>query len=90
MHVCDVAEARKLRGDQQHHDAPLRGQMRHTDNFVGVPPPPPPRPSMSPNAAARLIQSRHGGRVLAVQPDGSGYRVKMLKEGEVRIYQVDP
>ncbi|NKF23421.1 hypothetical protein [Solimonas marina] len=47
-------------------------------------------PKLSPDMAAREIQRRHGGRVLAVQPDGAGYRVKMLKNGEVRIYQVDP
>lgn len=47
-------------------------------------------PGVTPDSAAREIQRRHGGRVLAVQPDGSGYRVKMLKDGEVRIYQVDP
>lgn len=48
------------------------------------------RGGLSPDEAAREIQSRHGGRVLSVQPDGSGYRVKMLKDGEVRIYQVSP
>jgi hypothetical protein len=47
-------------------------------------------PAFSPDDAAREVQKRHGGRVLAVQPDGSGYRVKMLKDGEVRIYQVNP
>lgn len=46
--------------------------------------------AMSPSEAARQVQRRHGGRVLAVQPDGSGYRVKVLKDGEVRIYQVNP
>lgn len=46
--------------------------------------------SMSPSEAARQVQRRHGGRVLAVQPDGDGYRVKVLKDGEVRIYQVNP
>lgn len=45
---------------------------------------------MSSDQAAREVQSRHGGRVLSVQPDGSGYRVKTLKDGEVRIYQVYP
>lgn len=45
---------------------------------------------LSPDQAAREIQSRHGGRVLSVQPDGAGYRVKTLKDGEVRIYQVNP
>ena len=48
------------------------------------------RHGLSPDQAALEIQSRHGGRVLAVQPDGAGYRVKTLKDGEVRIYQVDP
>ncbi|WP_020648599.1 hypothetical protein [Solimonas variicoloris] len=48
------------------------------------------RPSFTPDEAAREIQRRHGGRVLAVQPDGAGYRVKLLRDGEVRIYQVDP
>ena len=47
-------------------------------------------PAFTPDDAAREIQRRHGGRVLAVQPDGAGYRVKMLKDGEVRIYQVNP
>lgn len=47
-------------------------------------------PAFTADSAAREIQRRHGGRVLAVQPDGAGYRVKTLKDGEVRIYQVDP
>ncbi len=49
-----------------------------------------PPSTFTPDEAAREIQRRHGGRVLAVQPDGAGYRVKLLKDGEVRIYQVDP
>jgi len=48
------------------------------------------RTTFTPDSAAREIQRMHGGRVLAVQADGAGYRVKMLKDGEVRIYQVDP
>lgn len=47
-------------------------------------------PSLSSDDAAREIQRRHGGRVLSVQPDGQGYRVKVLKNGEVRIYQINP
>jgi hypothetical protein len=47
-------------------------------------------PLMTPSAAAREVQRRHGGRVLSVQPDGAGYRVKVLKDGEVRIFQVQP
>ncbi len=50
----------------------------------------PGRSRMSPEQAAREIQRRHGGRVLSVQADGNGYRVKMLKDGEVRIYQINP
>ncbi len=50
----------------------------------------PTRPRLSPEEAAREIQQRHGGRVLSVQADGRGYRVKMLKGGEVRIYQINP
>ncbi len=47
-------------------------------------------PLMTPSEAAREVQRRHGGRVLSVQPDGRGYRVKVLKDGEVRIFQVQP
>ncbi|MEW6168153.1 MAG: hypothetical protein AB1651_10710 [Pseudomonadota bacterium] len=45
---------------------------------------------MSPSDAARQVQQRYGGRVLAVQINDLGYRVKVLKDGEVRIYQVIP
>ncbi|HEX4895821.1 MAG TPA: hypothetical protein VFV11_05765 [Solimonas sp.] len=50
----------------------------------------PARRSLSPEDAAREVQRRHGGRILAVQPDGAGYRVRVLKNGEVRIYQINP
>lgn len=54
----------------------------------------PPRlrePTLSPTDAARQVQRRHGGRVLSVQADGNGgYRVKVLKDGEVRIYRINP
>lgn len=46
--------------------------------------------SFTPADAARQVQSLYGGRVLAVQPDSDGYRVKVLKDGEVRIYSVSP
>ncbi|HUS24887.1 MAG TPA: hypothetical protein VM369_08050 [Candidatus Binatia bacterium] len=40
-------------------------------------------------AAARKAQSMNGGgRVLAVHPEGDGFRVKLLKDGEVRIVHV--
>lgn len=46
--------------------------------------------TLSPSEAARQVQRRYGGRVLAVQAEGSGYRVKVLKDGEVRVYEVNP
>ncbi|HEY1078016.1 MAG TPA: hypothetical protein VGE51_15090 [Fontimonas sp.] len=46
--------------------------------------------SLTPADAARRVQSLYGGRVLAVQQDDDGYRVKILKDGEVRIYSVSP
>ena len=43
----------------------------------------------SADAARRAQQRNGGGRVLSVDPDGSGYRVKVLKDGEVRTHHVD-
>jgi hypothetical protein len=40
-------------------------------------------------AARRAQQQNGGGRVLSVEPDGGGYRVKVLKDGEVRTHRVD-
>ena len=40
-------------------------------------------------AGRRAQQRNGGGRVLSVEPEGSGYRVKVLKEGEVRTHHVD-
>ena len=43
-----------------------------------------------PGAAARRAQQRNGGgRVLSVEPEGDGYRVKVLKDGEVRVHHVE-
>jgi len=40
-------------------------------------------------AAARLAQERNGGgRVLSVDDQGDRYRVKLLKDGEVRTYVI--
>jgi len=48
-----------------------------------------PATAVSPNDAARRAQQvTGGGRVLSVDPNGPGYRVKVLKEGEVRIINV--
>lgn len=40
--------------------------------------------------AARKAQQRNGGgRVLSVEPEGAGHRVKVLKDGEVRTHHVE-
>lgn len=41
-------------------------------------------------AAQRAQQINGGGRVLAVDPAQSGYRVRVLKDGEVRSVYVPP
>jgi hypothetical protein len=41
---------------------------------------------MTPGEAAKQAQRIHGGgRVLAVDPAGNGYRVKLLQHGDVHI-----
>lgn len=48
-----------------------------------------PRGGLSPNEAARMAQDQNGGgRVLSVEPSGNGYRVKLLRDGEVRVVYV--
>lgn len=48
-------------------------------------------PGMSMREAANRAQRKHGGRVLAIDQDGfGGYRVKLLKDGEVRTVHVSP
>ena len=40
--------------------------------------------------AARRAQMRNGGgRVLSVEPLGGGYRVKLLKDGVVRVHYIE-
>ena len=40
--------------------------------------------------AGRRAQLRNGGgRVLSVEPEGAGHRVKVLKDGEVRVLHVE-
>lgn len=47
------------------------------------------RGGLSANEAARRAQAQNGGgRVLSVEPSGDGYRVKLLRDGEVRIVHV--
>ncbi|WP_420466812.1 hypothetical protein [Panacagrimonas sp.] len=41
---------------------------------------------MTPAQAAREAQKRYGGgKVLSVDPSGDGYRVKLLRDGDVRV-----
>lgn len=52
----------------------LQGQLRQ------------PSRGLSPSEAARQAQQQNGGgRVLGVDPAGDGYRVKLLKDGDVRV-----
>lgn len=50
-------------------------------------------PEIGPDEAAAIVRSRTGGKVLSVRTAQRGgsvvYRVKVLKGGYVRIYQVD-
>jgi hypothetical protein len=49
-----------------------------------------PRRDRSAEAAQRAQQRNGGGRVLSVEPENAGYRVKVIKDGEVRVHHVDP
>lgn len=47
------------------------------------------RGDRSAEAARRAQQQNGGGRVLSVDPEGASYRVKVLKDGEVRTHRVE-
>ncbi|MEQ8797906.1 MAG: hypothetical protein RLO53_13105 [Salinisphaeraceae bacterium] len=47
------------------------------------------RPDKTPAEAAREARERYGGKVLAVNRDGDGYRVKLIKQGNVRVVRID-
>lgn len=43
-------------------------------------------PRLSAGDAARQAQKQYGGgKVLSVDPSGNGYRVKLLRDGDVRV-----
>ncbi|MDE2149161.1 MAG: hypothetical protein KGJ55_04870 [Gammaproteobacteria bacterium] len=81
--------------------APEAGGQPPRGGFYGLQPGPPPsrqptaqaaprpqpqRPSINPGEAARRAQAINGGgRVLTVTRSGDGYRVKLIKRGEVRV-----
>lgn len=44
------------------------------------------KPTLTPAQAANEAQKRYGGgKVLSVDPAGDGYRVKLLRDGDVRV-----
>jgi hypothetical protein len=47
------------------------------------------RSDRSAQAARKAQAANGGGRVLSVEPEGTGYRVKVLKDGEVRTHHVE-
>lgn len=47
------------------------------------------RRDRSAEASRRAQQRNGGGRVLSVERDNAGYRVKVLKDGEVRVHHVE-
>jgi len=61
-------------------EGPKAGQT-HADGPAG-------RSMAPPEAAQRARQINGGGRVLAVEPADNGYRVRILKDGEVRSLYV--
>ena len=91
-------------GRQERREPPRQQQQRQMapqmygprQEPMRPPPGPPPgwqgRPPMMSNgqAAQRAQQINGGGRVLAVDPAQNGYRVRVLKDGEVRSVYVPP
>jgi hypothetical protein len=71
-----------------------QGAPQHTNRpqtlVIDAPPQAPvSQPHRSPAEAARWAkQANGGGRVLAVYPSQTGYRVKLLKDGEVSVVDV--
>lgn len=94
--LCAIASAGLLSGPA---DARSRGQDREQRQEQRQEQRPerrdPPRDSRGDRGdrsgdAARQAQQRNGGgRVLSVDPENGGYRVKVLKDGEVRTHHVD-
>lgn len=79
--LIQSAEARP-RFEDEGRDPDRRGRSseRSPDGFVDR------RPQMSPADAAREAQRRYGGgKVLSVDAAGGGYRVKLVRDGDVRI-----
>lgn len=66
--------------------APRLGQPASTPDTFVAPDTEPPHSQRSPKQAAREAQQiNSGGRVLSVDAANGGWRVKLLKDGNVRI-----
>lgn len=80
--VLSAFSAGSVMADDPHHDDNRRAARGHHQD----------RSDHRPNdAAAKAVQQNGGGRALSSQPTDDGrYRVKVLKDGEVRIHTVDP
>ena len=72
-------QRREERRDEQRRDDRREEQHQHYT----------PRRDRSAEAALRAQRLNGGGRVLSVEPDRAGYRVKVLKDGEVRVHHVE-
>ena len=75
---------------------PADARSRDTDRFRGEPQDVrddrderPQRRDGAAEAARRAQMRNGGGRVLSVEPMGPGYRVKVLKDGVVRVYVIE-
>ena len=47
------------------------------------------RQSISREQAANIVRQRNGGRILDIRPRGNGYQVKTLRNGRVRVHEVN-
>lgn len=82
LHQPADARPKKERYEKERYEvAPDAGRMPNSNSFMDR------RSSgISPAQAAREAQHRYGGgKVLSVDPDGDGYRVKLVRDGNVRV-----
>lgn len=71
-------------------DARWRNRQQQQDQPEGLRDARGDRSDRSAEAARQAQAANGGGRVLSVEPEGAGYRVKVLKDGEVRTHHVEP
>lgn len=78
--MATVAGSGAMAGPREFDDLPPRDRgARPPDAFLD-------HRSLTPAQAAREAQSRYGGgRVLSVDRAGEGFRVKLLRDGDVRV-----